>query len=117
MAKSKHRPQPSRSGGNTYLLKQAEEKRKRLKRQDVLTQMCLDAAMIAANETFQRKGSIIIEFAAKMMSIFEEIAINTVEDAKDDPEFIYTKTKLDERLKSILGDSYQCWDERYNGGE
>ena len=115
MAKSKHRPRSPRSGGNTYLKKRAEEKEKQLRRQDTLTQMMLDAMVIAANETFGRKGDIIRDLCANTMTAFDEIARMSVEDAKDDPDFVYAKSKLDERLKYILGDDFQPWEERYGG--
>lgn len=93
----------------------AELQRKRLKRQDTLTQMMLDAMVIAANETFGRKGDIIRDLCANTMTAFDEIARMTVKDARDDPDFEYAKAKLDERLKYILGEHFQPWEERYGG--
>ena len=113
MPKSKRRfPQ---SGGSAYLKKQAEEKEKRLRRQEVHTQMLTDAACIAVNATFHCKGQKVTDFCRNMMVAFDEIARMTVEDAKDDPDFVYAKSKLDERLKYILGDDFQPWEERYGG--
>ena len=83
-----------------------------------MTQMMLDAVVIGANETFGRRGGIIRDLCANTMTAFDEIARLTVADSKDDPEFIYAKTKLDERLHEILGEHFQPWDVRYNqGGE
>ena len=115
---AKKKPRIPKPGGNSYIDRQAKAKYERMRRQEILTQMCLDAAMIAANQTFNRKGEKVIEFAENMMRIFDEIARLTVEDAQDDPEFIYAKTMLDECLQSIIGDSFQPWDVRYGeGGE
>ena len=114
MAKSKHKLQTPKPGANTYLQKKEMEKQVRLRRQDILTQMCLDAACISVNETFNRKGEIVKVFCQNMMDAFNEIARMTVEDARDDPEFEYAKTKLDERLKYIMGDNFQPWEQRYN---
>lgn len=117
MAKSKHRPQASRSGGNGYLQKKAQEKAERLKRQDTLTQMLLDAVVLADNEIFHRTGDIVAKHCAAVLTALDEISHATLEDAKDDKEFIYAKTKLDERLEKILGKHFQPWDERYRKGE
>ena len=101
------------SGGNGYLQKKAREREERLRRQGVLTQMMMDAVVIAANETFGRRGDIIKTLCANTMTVFDEIAAVTVEDAKDDPQFEYAKAKLDERLEKILGKHFQPWEVRY----
>lgn len=98
------------SGKNAYAKTLIEKKRQR---QDILTQMCADAAAIAANEVFHRNGKIVQEFIVKMMETLDEIAHITVSDAKDDPNFEYAKATLDRRLQSILKDAFQPWDERY----
>lgn len=90
--------------------KAAENKR----RQEFTMQMCVDAAVIAANKTFNRKGEKVVEFAEEMIDIFYDIAELTVEDAKGDESLEYTKAKVDERLHYILGDKFQDWDTRYN---
>ena len=92
-----------------------ELQRRRMKRQDTLTQMMLDAACLAANETFHRKGEIIKEFCGNVMVFLDEIAQLAVDDAKDDPNFEYAKAKLDERLEYILGEYFQPWGKRYGG--
>lgn len=76
-------------------------------------QWCADAAILAANEVFKRKGDIIVEFFNKYREYANEIANMTIEDAKGDKTLEYTKTRLDGRLKEILGDAFQDWDERY----
>lgn len=76
-------------------------------------QWCADAAAIAANEVFRRKGEKIVEFMLKMQETAQEIAHMTLSDAKDDADIEYTKAKIDARLKNILGDAFQPWDERY----
>ena len=35
-------------------------------------------------------------------------------DGKDDPEFVYAKAKIDERLKQINGKHFQPWEVRYD---
>lgn len=63
---------------------------------DMLLQMCLDAAMIAANEVFNMGPSRVEAFC----NAFSE-------------DMEYTKAKLDQRLKQICGDKFQPWEERY----
>ena len=74
------------------------------------TQMCLDAAMIAANEVFNMGPSRAPAFSAAFSQALVEIAEMTVSDT---PDMEYTKTKLDQRLKQICGDNFQPWEERY----
>lgn len=77
-------------------------------------QWCADAAILAANEVFQRKGKKIVEFHNAFVRYSHEIAEMTLEDAKADKSLEYTKYKLDERLKEILGEDFMPWEERYN---
>lgn len=77
------------------------------------TQMCLDAAMIAANEVFNMGPTRAKAFADAFSSSLNEIATMTVQDGKSDKQLWFTKTKLDERLKQICGENFQPWEERY----
>ena len=74
---------------------------------------CADAALLAANEVFHRRGEKIVEFNNVFVRWVNEIAKMTMEDAKDDKSLEYTKAKVDERLKEILGKDFVPWDERY----
>ena len=77
------------------------------------TQMCLDAAMIAANEVFNMGPTRCTEFANAFSDALNTIAKTTVEDAKSDKNLWYTKDKLDERMKKICGEHFVPWEERY----
>ena len=77
-------------------------------------QWAIDAAVIAANRVFQRKGDIIVKFINEMNTIIQEIAQMTVDDAKADSEIVYTKETVDGLLRGILGDKFQPWEERYD---
>ena len=78
-------------------------------------QWCADAAILAANEVFKRRGDKLVEFALAMQRYSQEIASLTMADAKDDKEIEYTKAKVDKALKDILPEErFQPWDERYN---
>ena len=76
-------------------------------------QWCADAAILAANEVFQRRGKKLVEFFNAFVRYSHEIAEMTLDDAKGDKTLEYTKYKLDERLKELLGEDFQPWDERY----
>lgn len=77
-------------------------------------QFCADAAAIAANKVFHRRGDIIVEFLTEMMLEADRIAKITLKDAKDDKQIDYTKGTVDNELKRILGDKAQTWEERYD---
>ena len=76
-------------------------------------QWCADAAILAANEVFQRRGKKLVEFYNAFIRYSHEIAEMTLEDAQADKSLEYTKYKIDERLKELLGEDFQPWDERY----
>ena len=96
-----------RSGYLVRLAEQQAESRR------VHTQMCLDAAMIAANEVLNMGPTHAKTFADAFSSALTEIATMTVSDGKSDKELWFTKSKLDERLKQICGDNFQPWEVRY----
>ena len=75
---------------------------------NVHTQMCLDNAMIAANVVFHMGPSRAEQFAMEFSRTLGELSDMTIEDME------YTKAKLDDRLRSICGDKFQPWEERYH---
>lgn len=77
------------------------------------TQMCMDAAMIAANEVFNMGPTRCKDFADAFSEALCSTAETTVEDAKSDKKLWYTKEKLDERLKKICGEHFVPWEVRY----
>lgn len=99
---------------NAYLAKLKAQKAYELEQMRLFTmQWCADAAILAANEVFKRKGDKLVEFCKVMEQYAQEIAKTTLEDAKADKGIEYTKQKVDERLKAILGENFQPWEERY----
>lgn len=100
---------------STYLRRLQLEKQLAIERDRLFTmQWCADAAILAANEVFKRKGDKLVEFALAMQRYSQEIAELTLEDAKDDKDIEYTKAKVDTALKAILPeDVFQPWDKRY----
>lgn len=80
----------------------------------IAMQMGLDAGMIAANETLGMGAGRAEKFKKAYIDAINEISHMTVVDDKDDPEFTWTRAKLDERLKKIVGeDNFVDWDTRY----
>lgn len=77
------------------------------------TQMCMDAAMIAANDVFNMGPTRCTDFANAFSEALNTIAKTTVDDAKSDKSLWYTKDKLDERLKKICGEHFVPWEVRY----
>lgn len=80
---------------------------------NVALQMAKDVADMAAAEVFQMGEGR----AEKWTKVYSEILTEMMEmvshDGKDDPEFVYAKTKIDERLKQINGKHFQPWEVRY----
>lgn len=80
---------------------------------NVALQMAKDVADIAASEVFgMGEGR-----AEKWTKIYSEILTEMMEmvsqDGKDDPEFVYAKAKIDQRLAQINGKHFQPWAVRY----
>lgn len=96
---------------NAYAKKlQQGMKRQVAARQHIAIQMSKDAAMLAAHEVLKMGPGRACTFSAAFDQALREIAKLTVEDA---PDMAYIKTKLDDRLKEICGDSFVPWEERY----
>lgn len=80
------------------------------------TQWCEDAAILAANEVFQRRGEKLAEFRDAFRQIITEIANMTIDDARGDKSLEYTKDRLDGRLRAILDEKdFEDWNMRYGG--
>lgn len=74
---------------------------------------CADAAILAANEVFHRRGKALVDFNNAFVRYAHEIAEMTLDDAKADKTLEYTKYKVDEQLKELLGEDFVPWEERY----
>lgn len=80
----------------------------------VAMQMGLDAGMIAANEVFEMGAGRADRFRTAYIETVNAIANMTVNDSKDDKDITWTKAKVDERIKKIVGaENFKPWDERY----
>ena len=74
----------------------------------------LDMALIALNEEFNFGPERNQRFEAAFWNIFTDYARMCVSDGADDPEIVYTKEKLDKRLRLAAGEDYPPFDERYD---
>ena len=80
------------------------------------TQWCEDAAILAANEVFQRRGDKLVEFRDAYRRWADDIASMTIDDAKGDKSLEYTKDRLDGRLRAVLPEKdFEDWGKRYGG--
>lgn len=84
--------------------------RRRLRIQE---QLLADSAYIALNEEFGFGAERLERFSKRWLDIEHEILILTRNDGTDDPECVYAKAKLDQRLHQIFGDDLVAFDERY----
>lgn len=75
-------------------------------------QQCMDMAMIALHEEFGFGPKYNARFEAAFRRVFVEYADICVDDAADDRELTYTKTKVDRALAAACGDILP-FDERY----
>ena len=99
---------------NAYLLKlQAQKKAEMSIQRQFTIQWCADAAILAANEVFKRKGPALVEFYNVFVRWAHEIAEMAIADAKDDKTMDFTKGKLDALLEKLLGDDFIPYEERY----
>lgn len=81
----------------------------------VTMQMCFDVAVITANDVFKMGAGRAKLFEQKYSENYAKICAMLLED-ESDPDLEYSRAKIDERLKAIVGaDNFAPWDERYGG--
>lgn len=84
----------------------------------VALQMATDAAVIAAAEVFGMGPVRCARFVAKIAEVLNEISSAINADSVEDPAFVYTKERIDRRLREICGEeNFQMWDVRYGKGK
>ena len=88
--------------------------RQLMEARSIHTQMCLDAAMIAAHDVLQLGPGRAEDFCVAYRDAINDMARRVVDDQMDDPEFVYAKAKIDEQVRAIVGeDKFQPWEVRY----
>ena len=81
---------------------------------DIALQMGLDAATIAANEVLGMGKGRAKDFLTRYIETYNLFARMITEDSKDDPDIDWSTAKIDQRIKSIVGDEvFRPWEERY----
>lgn len=96
---------------------QAEAWKIFLKWSQSLQQEVMDAAFMAANDVLKMGPGRCEEFGRRVILYRNEISNLINSDAKDDPDIVYAKAKIDERLKQICGDKFEPWEVRYKDGQ
>lgn len=80
----------------------------------IALQMGLDAATIAANEVLGMGKGRAKVFLTKYIETYNLFARMITEDSKDDPNIDWSTAKIDQRIRSIVGDEvFRPWEERY----
>lgn len=78
-------------------------------------QMCFDVAVITANDVFNMGEGRSPEFERQYSANYATICDMLLAD-ESDPDLEYSRTKIDERLRKIVGEkNFVPWDERYGG--
>lgn len=103
----------------SYLLRkvkaQSEAKYDYLFRKKIMMTMQLvqDAAFLAAADVFQMGPGRCEPFGAAIQTYVNEIARMMDIDQCGDAEYVYTREKVDQRLRQICGDKFEPWEVRY----
>jgi hypothetical protein len=96
---------------NSYLAKRQVKRNARdLGIEKLSLQMAADAAVIALKNTRGCSEETAVEFLTEMVKVYDEIIDLFHADTKDTE---YSRAKVDEALRRILGDNMQPWEERY----
>lgn len=83
------------------------------RRIDMTMQIVQDAAFLAAADVFQMGAGRCEAFGVAIREYVNEIACTMLADQKSDPKYVYTREKVDRRLKQICGDKFEPWEARY----
>lgn len=79
----------------------------------VTAQIAKDASDMAANDVFGLGEGRAEAWTNAFSDYFNDILKLVNEDCKDDPDIVYSKAKVDGRLKQINGKHFQPWAVRY----
>lgn len=82
---------------------------------DVCLQIGADAAVIAANRKLGLGKGRARQFMDEYKKAVNDIAAMIDADGAEDKELVYSRAKIDEQLRQIVGDeNFSPWEERYN---
>lgn len=80
---------------------------------DMAMQIVQDAAFLAAADVFQMGPGRCEAFGVAIREYVNEMARMMRADQQSDPEYVYTREKVDRRLRQICGDKFEPWEVRY----
>ena len=106
MSKKKHNKVKKAKGQNYADVLEEQQSRRSSIYADIRQQIIVDGATLACNEVFHMGPGRAARFMESLINHVNEIAALFVGD--DDPEMVYAKTKLDERLLKIVGKENFC---------
>lgn len=99
-----------------YELKAAALRAAYLKQLDMALQQSSDAALMAADDTFDVNEYSAEKFHKAHIKYVNKISHMAVVEDKDDEDMWWTKDTVDKRLLQIVGEkNFVPWDERYLG--
>ena len=97
-----------------YELKLTSARASHLIQLDMALQQAADAAMMAIDDVFDVNEYSAEKFYVAHVQYVNQMARLMLDDYEDDKEMLHTKTDIDRRLKQIVGDNFEPWEERYN---
>lgn len=77
-------------------------------------QMVTDAAVIAAAQVFGMGPARCERFVGAMTECLNEISALINDDGLSDWDIVYTKEKIDRRMRRICGEKFEPWEVRYD---
>ena len=81
---------------------------------DTSMQMVQDAACFAAHDIFKMGPGRAVDFCAAIRDYANEMIKLMGSDLNDDQDYEYTKAKIDDALKRIVGEeNFAPWEVRY----
>lgn len=83
------------------------------KKIDMTMQIMQDAAFLAAADVFHMGPGRCEAFGVAIREYVNEMARMMCADQKSDPEYVYTREKVDERMRQICGEKFEPWEVRY----
>ena len=97
-----------------YERKLAIAKAEHMLQLDMALQQCSDAALMAADDTFDVNEYSAEKFHKAHVEYMNKISHMAVVEDKDDPEMEWTKDTVDRRILQIVGKAnFVPWEERY----
>lgn len=80
----------------------------------MLLQIGQDAALLTAHDVLHLGPGRAVKFCETYRERVNEMAHFILEAQTDDPEFVYAKAKIDDRVREVVGDeNFAPWEERY----